>query len=86
MGCESDADPILYTLRDGERFVFLVVYVDDIVLILNKHSGIDYIVAKFSNTFEIWVSKTIERFLGLSIEDDGHVVKLHNKPMVESVG
>lgn len=72
MGCvKSETDPTLYLFKTGKEFSFLVVYVDDVLLIGNQQWLLDKVIERFSKTFEIKVSKKIDRFLRMTINEDG---------------
>lgn len=83
MACEhSKADPILYVLKRENHFVFLMVYLDDILIFSNMQVELDEMVGKFSNQFEIRESKTIKLCPDTSIEDSDDMIKMHNGQMI----
>lgn len=86
MSCvRSGAETNLYLFKTTDEFSFLVVYVEVVLLIGNEQSVVNKVIKKFSKTFEIRVSKKIDRFFGMTINDDGVEVKLHNQPIVEKI-
>lgn len=83
MRCEkSEADLFLYSNCKEAGFVFLIVYVDDMVRVGNSQSAVDRIISNFKERFEIVVSQKIGKFLGITVEDRCSNLKLHNEPMV----
>lgn len=79
---ESRADQTLYWKKDEKSFIILVIYVDDILIFSNNQSQIDEEIDNFSKEFEIRRSKSIDKFLGITIEDEGDQVRMHNEPMI----
>lgn len=56
----------------------MLVYVDDIVLFSNLQSAMEEIVCKFFTYFKTRTPNNVEKFLGLTVEDNGAEIKLHN--------
>lgn len=79
---QSRADPTLYLKKNGKSFIILVIYVDDVLIFSDEQIQIDKIIDHFERDFEIRKSKPIERFLGVTIEDEGNEVRMHNEPMI----
>lgn len=59
-----------------------IVYVDDVPLFSSSESSLDTVTSHFQNQFQITVSKTIKKFLGFTVADNGDLLKLHNGPMM----
>lgn len=80
------AGPILDTLIGDIYFVIHLDYVDDILtLLLNRQVGIEDLVVKFLEMYEIRVHRKTGKYLGMSIFNEGNKEYLHNEPMVERV-
>lgn len=57
LGCEkSDTDLTVYLLRKDEKFVFLMSYAEDIVMIGNLQSAINGAIKRFPKSFETCAS------------------------------
>lgn len=86
LGCtKSDADQNLYLLKSQKGFVILLVYVDDIVLLSSSKACKEKVIEAFEREFEMRVADRIDKFLGITIEDNGDTVKMHNAPMVDRI-
>lgn len=86
MGCkQSKADPTLYVLVTGKDFVVLVVYVDNIVLLVNVLLAVSRFIIYFKKHFEIRILEKIGKILGMTVEDRRSEVWFQNKPFIESL-
>lgn len=84
--CEkNNADPRLYLSKRDSSFMFLVVYVDDIMLMSSSSTAADDVIRSFSEKFEIRVTKGTDRFLGATVQDNGNSVELHTDPTVKHI-
>lgn len=73
----------LFVFSETRKLLFLVVYVGDFQLIGRKRSVIERMIKEFKKNFEIRVLDTVERFLGLSVEDYGSSIMVHRKDMMK---
>lgn len=48
----------------------------------NSEHGFDWVVGKFEDKFKIRATRSLEKFLGFSIKDEGDSVKSHYGPMI----
>lgn len=60
-----------------------MVYADDVVLFSCSEKTLDEVTNHFKSSAEIKMLTLIEGFLGFTVPDIGHCMKLHNGPMVE---
>ena len=63
----SLADSSLFILHHGKLVVYLLVYVDDIVITGNNPRFLDSLIAQLSATFELKDLGPLHYFLGLQI-------------------
>lgn len=62
-----------------------MVYVDDIVRLGNSKACKSKLIEAFETEFEIRVADGIDKFLGITIENKGDTVRMHNSPMVDRI-
>lgn len=82
---KSHAELKLYILNRNRFFVFLVVHIYDIVLLSDEQAGVNAVIKEFNIEFDIRVSKKVERYLGILVEDSGKEMRLRNKPMIKKI-
>lgn len=56
---------------------------DEILIFSNFTSSFDEVAKQFKRHFELRISKRIEKFVGLTVEDNRDSMKIKNAPMVE---
>lgn len=84
MACKcSNADMTLYLLRNGKEFLFKLVYIDKIVMLANEQSMISMVIKKFKTKIKVGISTNDDQLLGISIDDEGNIVKVPNTTMIE---
>lgn len=66
----SKADPCLYVNIMGESFVFLVLYVDDTLLVSNNKERLSELKTALTNEFEMKDLGQVANFMGLRIRID----------------
>lgn len=66
----SQADPCLYVNVMGESFIFLVLYVDDMLLISNNHKRLSELKTALTHEFEMKDLGQVANFMGLRIRID----------------
>jgi hypothetical protein len=62
------ADPSLFVLRTNSTILYLLLYVDDIILTRNSSSAITSLISQLANTFELKDLGPLRYFLGLQID------------------
>ncbi|CAL2229950.1 unnamed protein product [Prunus armeniaca] len=67
---ENIADQCIYLKKCGSRFIFLVLYVDDILLTANDHNLLKNIKELLSNNFEVKDLGEAAFVLGIEIQRD----------------
>jgi hypothetical protein len=67
----STADPSLFVFRNGSTFLYLLLYVDDIILTGNNPVAVTSLITALASTFELKDLGPLRYFLGLQI-DYGH--------------
>jgi Reverse transcriptase (RNA-dependent DNA polymerase) len=82
----SSADPGLYILECDGRKVYLLVYVDDI-LVAGKKGDIETVKAKIQGEFKVRDMGEAKYFLGMHIERcrEDHAIKLSQKTFAEQL-
>lgn len=61
LGCVvSEADTSLYLRKTDSYFVFMTVYVSEIILFSNKEQGLDFVIGLFQKKFEIRITKKLK--------------------------
>ena len=88
LGCvQSNADASLYFLKTANGLAFILVYVDDVLLLAKVNALIEQVAIKFQNRFEIRIERNVTKFLGMIIEQDKvhGVIKLHSRTMIDQM-
>lgn len=68
MGCEqSGADQALYVLTRYGHFLFVMVCVDDILLLVDAEQAFEMILNHFRDHFDIRADRITDKFLGFSV-------------------
>ncbi|KAK7574002.1 hypothetical protein V9T40_011193 [Parthenolecanium corni] len=77
----DDKDPCLFTWHEGDRFITLLLYVDDMLLTGNDNRKIDDIIQQLCQVFKITILGEPKEFLGVEIIRDrkNRVMYLHQK-------
>ncbi len=65
---KSEADPSVYVARVGDVKFFIVVYVDDLILVCNDQNKLLQIKEKLSQKFEMKNLGELHFFLGMEVE------------------
>ena len=89
IGCETcNYDAALYVLkREGRIVAFILVYVDDMLLVGKELRELQRIAKFIGDKVEIRVEDEVEKFLGMSIERDrtNKTLKINNIVLVENI-
>ncbi|CAI7912193.1 unnamed protein product [Closterium sp. NIES-53] len=74
---QSESDPSLFIWkRDGQDTVWLLTYVDDILIQSNDAEGIEAVIQHLKQHFTLTVSETMTQFLGLNVTADNDSIAL----------
>lgn len=79
---QSKVDPTLYVWTRGGSFAMIVVYVDNILMSGDCEDFLDLVVIYFKWSCEVRVDTKIKKFPGISIQDNGYIVKFFYAPMI----
>ena len=69
------------------HLVFILVYVDDILLVSELMSVLDRLSKTIAGRFEVRVEKSVRKFVGMIIEQDpvNQTIKLHSSTMIDQM-
>lgn len=86
MGFEpSRVDPTIYVFMEEHPFISFWMYLNDMLMFpMPKKMG-NEMIKSFADEFEIRESKRKERFMGISIVDEGNSIQLHSELMIETM-
>ena len=73
----STADPSLFVFRQGSILLYLLLYVDDIILTGNSTAAITSLITQLAATFELKDLGPLHYFLGLQIEYGSDCLFVH---------
>ena len=79
---KSDADPGLYISSDAGGHTFILVYVDDILVVGPEDKEVQKINSMMSSRFDV---RVVEKFLGISVQMTEDGIKIHNGTMVRNL-
>lgn len=84
---KSKADPCLYVLHRGDEIVYMLLYVDDIIMSSNKPSLLDELVNRFNDRFKMKDLGRPERFMGINLiyAEDGKSLSLDQADYVAQI-
>ena len=66
----SEADPGLYTAHFKHTSIYLLVYVEDILIAAKTHGAIDHVKARLTDAFDVRDLGPAKYFLGMSLDRD----------------
>ncbi|KAM0072744.1 putative RNA-directed DNA polymerase [Helianthus debilis subsp. tardiflorus] len=78
----SKTDPSLFIYSVGNTLLYMLVYVDDIILTGNNPAAIDNIVHRLSTTFAVQDLGKLSYFLGIEIVQHGKDILLSQKKYI----
>lgn len=81
----SKYDPCLYYLIDGNRILFVAIYVDDVIIFSNDEALTNDIKAKLSDAFRMKDLGKASNCLGIRITREKNAVALDQEAYIESV-
>ncbi len=77
----------LFTWRKGDKYIILLLYVDDILMATNCDKRLNEVIEKLEHEFKITDLGTPEKFLGMEIErtENGDMIKLHQTKFIGKI-
>lgn len=83
----SQSDPCIYTFHSNIYIIYVIIYVDDILIICNDLKEIRRLKQKFSSEFEMKDLNELEFFLGMKIERDisDSILKISQLKYIEKI-
>jgi hypothetical protein len=82
----SKIDPCLYRMSGKYGSVFIVVYVDDMMIFAEKKQDLELIKIEIRNSLEVTEIENINRFLNIQIEQNGEAGgAIHQKKYIEDI-
>jgi hypothetical protein len=78
----STADPSLFVFRQGSTLLYLLLYVDDIILTGNSTAAITSSITQLAVTFELKDLGPLRYFLGLQIEYGTDCLLVHQRKYI----
>uniref|UniRef100_A0A2N9IHB0 Reverse transcriptase Ty1/copia-type domain-containing protein n=1 Tax=Fagus sylvatica TaxID=28930 RepID=A0A2N9IHB0_FAGSY len=81
----STADPSLFVLRTGSTVLYLLLYVDDIILTSNSSSAVASLIAQLAETFELKDLGPLRFFLGLQIDYNRTGLFVHQRKYISDL-
>lgn len=81
----SLADPCLYIKKEGNREVYVLVYVDDILVVYRNKSDLDYLDKVLQEEFEITGDDEEIYFLGMHITNKNGQVTLNQELYIKNM-
>ncbi|KAD3068070.1 hypothetical protein E3N88_35950 [Mikania micrantha] len=81
----SKTDPSLFIYSHNGHLLYMLVYVDDIILTGNNSQLIDHIVQRLSNIFAIQDMGRLSYFLGVEVIFKGHDLILSQKKYIADI-
>ena len=83
----SDADPSLFIRGSGEKVVYVLVYVDDMLVVSASKSDGDVVKEELKTSFQITESDDVSMFIGVHVKHDREagVVRLSQQRYAEEV-
>uniref|UniRef100_A0A2N9HQR7 Reverse transcriptase Ty1/copia-type domain-containing protein n=1 Tax=Fagus sylvatica TaxID=28930 RepID=A0A2N9HQR7_FAGSY len=78
----STADPSLFVFRNGSTFLYLLLYVDDIILTGNNPAAITSFITALASTFELKDLGPLRYFLGLQIDYGRDFLFVHQRKYI----
>ena len=82
---QNIGDSCLYTKNTDKGKIFVIVYVDDIIICANNDIHLNYVKNILSNNFKIKDLGPVKYFLGINVENNDKQIKLHQETYIKSV-
>lgn len=82
---KSKSDPCLYLKKLSESNIYLLLYVDDIIIVSDNKREINDLKVKLQNKFEMQDMRKLKNFLGINIKFDEKGMYLCQKSYIESI-
>lgn len=82
----GSADQCLYTKKFENSYLYLLIYVDDILVACENEEGITHSENILQNSFEVTLLGNVTNFLGLQIErDENGICSIHQQKYINKV-
>jgi len=83
----SEHDYCLYMLKEKDESIYLIIFVDDLLICCKKRQNLDYIKNVLSKRFQMKELGKISTYLGINIEYDekNHEMSLDQEKYIESL-
>ena len=78
----STTDPSLFIYSSAGTFLYMLVYVDDIILTGNNPTAVDHVVNNLSSTFALQDMGPLSYFLGIEVKSSGQDLVLSQKKYI----
>uniref|UniRef100_A0A2N9EKA7 Reverse transcriptase Ty1/copia-type domain-containing protein n=1 Tax=Fagus sylvatica TaxID=28930 RepID=A0A2N9EKA7_FAGSY len=78
----STADPSLFVFRQGSTLLYLLLYVDDIILTGNSTTAVTSLITQLAATFELKDLGPLRYFLGLQIDYGPDCLFVHQRKYI----
>jgi hypothetical protein len=78
----STADPSLFVFRQGSTLLYLLLYVDDIILTGNSTAAVNSLITQLAATFELKDLGPLRYFLGLQIDYGTDCLFVHQRKYI----
>lgn len=82
---KSSADPSLYFCMRHEGEVYLLVYVDDVLLVGSYRNSLRAVADEIAERFDVRMNDTVDRFLGITCEFKKDEVIIHSASAVARI-
>ena len=84
---QSDIDPCLWRLQEGENFILIAIYVDDVVFATNSRKFRNGVVDKLQEAFDVVDQGDLTWIFGTAIKQDmvKGTVELHQRMYIEDL-
>lgn len=82
---QSKSEYCLYTKHENESLLYLVLYVDDVLLATNDEKLMSDVIEKLSDEFKMKDLGVVKRFMGINIEIDSGTITLDQTHYVQRI-
>lgn len=82
----GDADPCLYSKMEGEEWIYILLYVDDLLIASRDDKAVDATIEDLQGKFNISNLGEIKMYLGVQVEKDQNgVFYIHQKNYINKI-
>lgn len=82
---QSKADPCLYIREESGKYVFILIYVDDVIVICTTEDEFEDVVKSLNSEFKITVMGNLTFFLGIQIRLENGQYRINQKAYLNRV-